>query len=157
MKKEEIGEYILFSNDDGTEHILSFEDANGKINFVNINSEIREEYKKEKSEINSYNIKFCRYIEHINLSDNELNQRILKKAKNVEDEVLERQAEIEIINEIWNLPAPQNRRVYMYIVKKLSNKEISKIEKCDHAAISRSLKAGLSTLRKKLEKKYKKF
>ncbi|MBP3832183.1 MAG: hypothetical protein IJJ82_04065 [Clostridia bacterium] len=157
MKKEEIGEYVLFSNDDGTENILSFEDANGKINFIKLNPYVREEFRMMKSEINSYNIKFCRYAEHINLSENELNNRAIHKQKSVEDEVIDNQSVLEIINEIWKLPYPQNKRVYMYIVKGLSNKEISKIENRCHSVISRSIEAGLNTLRKKLQKKYKNF
>ena len=157
MKKEKIGEYVLFSNEDGAENIISFEDSNGKINVIQLNPYIREEFRMMKSEINSHNIKYCRYAEHINLSENELNKRAIHKQKSVEDEVIGKQSVMEIIDEIWKLPYPQNKRVYLHIIKGFSNKEISKIENRCHSVISRSIEAGLKKLRKKLQKKYKNF
>ena len=35
----------------------------------------------------------------------------------------------------------------MYLVEELTNKEISEIENCDHAAISRSIASGIENLK----------
>ena len=75
-----------------------------------------------------------------------LNERAVHKIKSAEDEALEKLGEMKIIQEIWNLPDPQNRRVYMYLVEGLSNKEISEIEGRDHSVISKSISAGIKKL-----------
>lgn len=151
IKRENIGEYVLFSNEKGTKNVVSFKDGQGKRKILRINEKMREEYKKQKSEINIHNIKYSRYIEHSNLSDYMLNERAVHKIKSAEDEALEKLGEMRIIQEIWNLPDPQNRRVYMYLVEGLSNKEISEIEGRDHSVISKSISAGIKKLQKKLK------
>lgn len=151
IKRENIGEYVLFSNEKGSKNVVSFKDGQGKRKVLRINEKMRDEYKKQKSEINIHNIKYSRYIEHSNLSEYMLNERAIHKIKSAEDETLEKLGEMKIIQEIWKLPDPQNRRVYMYLVEGLSNKEISEIENRDHSVISKSISTGIKKLQKKLK------
>ena len=60
-----------------------------------------------------------------------------------------------IIKEIWKLPIPQNRRVYMYIVDEFSYTKIAKIENRSIPTVKESVDRGLENLRKKLKKIYK--
>lgn len=124
----------------------------GERKFLRVDSKIREEYQRQKSEENSYNIKFCRYIEHSELSEYKLNDRAIKKIPSAEDVVMEQEGEMRIIEEIWKLPSPQNRRVYMKLVKEYSLTEIAKIEKRAIPVIKRSVDRGLENLRKNLKK-----
>ena len=60
-----------------------------------------------------------------------------------------------IIKEIWKLPTPQNRRVYMYIVDEFSYTKIAKVENRSIPTVKESIDRGLENLRKKLKKFYK--
>ena len=66
IKREIIDTYIVFSNSDNSKNIIVFKDENGKSRVIRANETLINEYKKRKSEENSQNIKFSRYIEHQN-------------------------------------------------------------------------------------------
>lgn len=151
IKREKIGTYIIFSNESGTRHIIAFKNVMGERKFVRVNSEISEEYQRQKREENSYNIKFCRYIEHSELSDYKLNERAIYKIPSAEDVLIEEEGKLKIIEKIWNLPSPQNRRVYMKLVEGYSLTKIAKIEKRAIPVIKRSVDRGIKNLRKNLE------
>ena len=152
IKREKIGTYIVFYNQRETKYIVSFKDINHNRKFIRVDSAIGQEYKRQKSEDNSYNIKFCRYIEHSNLSEYKLNERAINKIPSAEDIVIEQDSEMKIIEEIWKLPAPQNRRVYMKLIKEYSLTEIAKIEKRAIPVIKRSVDRGIEKLQEKLKK-----
>lgn len=69
-----------------------------------------------------------------------------------EEQIIAKLNRERIVQAINKLPSPQNRRVYMYLIQELSNKEIAEIEKCDHSAISRSIRAGIKNLKEILKK-----
>ena len=117
--------------------------------------EVINEYKKRKSEENSQNIKFSRYIEHSELTDISLNKRSINKEISLEEQVISNLESERIIKEIWKLPTPQNRRVYMYIVDEFSYTKIAKIENRSIPTVKESIDRGLENLRKKLKKFYK--
>ena len=100
----------------------------------------------------SQNIKFCRYIEHSELTDISLNKRSINKEISLEEQVISNLESERIIKEIWKLPTPQNRRVYMYIVDELSYTKIAKIENRAIPTIKESIDRELENLRKKLKK-----
>ena len=128
IKREIIDTYIVFSNNDNSKNIIVFKDGNGKSRIIRANETLRAEYKKRKSEENSQNIKFSRYIEHSELTDISLNKRAVNKELSLEEQVISNLESERIIKEIWKLPTPQNRRVYMYIVDEFSYTKIAKIE-----------------------------
>lgn len=154
IKREIIDTYIIFSNSDETKNIIVFKDENGKSRAIGANKLLRDEYKKRKSEENSQNIKFSRYIEHSELTDISLNKRAVNKEVSLEDQVVSNLETERIIKEIWKLPAPQNRRVYMYIVDEFSYTKIAKIEDRSIPTVKESIDRGLENLRKKLKKFY---
>ncbi len=106
-------------------------------------------------EENSQNIKFSRYIEHSELTDISLNKRATNKEISLEEQVISNLESERIIKEIWKLPTPQNRRVYMYIVDEFSYTQIAKIENRSIPTVKESIDRGLENLRKKLKKFYK--
>lgn len=154
IKREIIDTYIVFSNSDETKNIIVFKDENGNSRAIRANKLLRDEYKKRKSEENSQNIKFSRYIEHSELTDISLNKRAVDKEVSLEDQVVSNLETERIIKEIWKLPAPQNRRVYMYIVDEFSYTKIAKIEDRSIPTVKESIDRGLENLRKKLKKFY---
>ena len=126
-----------------------------KIKREVIDRKLRDKYKKRKSKKNSQNIKFSRYIEHLELTDISLNKGATNKGISLEEQVISNLESERIIKEIWKLPTPQNRRVYMYIVDEFSYTKIAKIENRSIPTVKESVDRGLENLRKKLEKIYK--
>lgn len=154
IKREIIDTYIVFSNNDESKNIIVFKDINRKSRAVRVNNNIREEYRRRKSEENSQKIKYSRYIEHSVLTDISLNKRSANKEISLEEEVVSKLQVERILKEIWNLPEPQNRRVYMYIVDEFSYTKIAKIENRSIPTVKESIDRGLENLRKKLKKFY---
>lgn len=152
IKRELIDTYIIISNNDESKNIIAFKDVNGKSRIIRANKILRDEYKRRKSEENSQNIKFSRYIEHSELTDISLNKRAVNKEISLEEQVVSNLELERIIKEIWKLPTPQNRRVYMYIVDEFSYTKIAKIENRAIPTIKESIDRGLENLRKKLRK-----
>lgn len=154
IKREIIDTYIVFSNSDDSKNIIVFKDGNGNSKIIRANETLRNEYKRRKSEENSQNIKFSRYIEHSELTENSLNKRATNKEISLEEQVISNLESERIIKEIWKLPTPQNRRVYMYIVDEFSYTKIAKIENRSIPTVKESIDRGLENLRKKLKKFY---
>ena len=155
IKREIIDTYIVFSNSDNSKNIIVFKDGNGKSKMIRANETLIIEYKKRKSEENSQNIKFSRYIEYSDLTEISLNKRAINKEISLEEQVISNLESERIIKEIWKLPTPQNRRVYMYIVDEFSYTQIAKIENRSIPTVKESIDRGLENLRKKLKKFYK--
>ena len=154
IKREIIDTYIVFSNSDDSKNVIVFKGGNGNSKIIRANETLRNEYKRRKSEENSQNIKFSRYIEHSELTENSLNKRATNKEISLEEQVISNLESERIIKEIWKLPTPQNRRVYMYIVDEFSYTKIAKIENRSIPTVKESIDRGLENLRKKLKKFY---
>mgnify|MGYP000279214784 FL=1 len=155
IKREIIDTYIVFSNSDDSKNVIVFKDGNGNSKIIRANETLRNKYKRRKSEENSQNIKFSRYIEHSELTENSLNKRATNKEISLEEQVISNLESERIIKEIWKLPTPQNRRVYMYIVDEFSYTKIAKVENRSIPTVKESIDRGLENLRKKLKKFYK--
>lgn len=155
IKRETIDTYIVFSNSDESKNIIAFKEETGKTRIIRANKLLRDEYRKRKSEENSQKIKFSRYIEHSELTENSLNNRAINKGISLEEEAISNLEAERIIKQIWNLPVPQNRRVYMYIVDEFSYTEIARIENRSIPTVKESIDRGLENLRKNLKKFYK--
>ena len=154
IKREIIDTYIVFSNSDDSKNVIVFKDGNGNSKIIKANETLRNEYKRRKSEENSQNIKFSRYIEHSELTENSLNKRATNKEISLEEQVISNLESERIIKEIWKLPTPQNRLVYMYVVDEFSYTKIAKIENRSIPTVKESIDRGLENLRKKLKKFY---
>lgn len=122
-----------------------------KINEIRMTRILQKEFEIQRKEDISHKNEFDRHIEHLELSEEEISIRAIHKNQTTEEIILANETIREIIREIWSLPIPQNRRVYMYIVDGLSYTEISKIELRDVSVIKRSVDAGIKKLQKKLK------
>lgn len=77
-----------------------------KIKREVIDRKLRDKYKKRKSKENSQNIKFSRYIEHLELTDISLNKGATNRGISLEEQVISNLESERIIKEIWKLPTP---------------------------------------------------
>lgn len=130
--------------------IIKFKDNNGKDTIVEISQEIYEEFNKfELVDISQMN-KYDRHIEHLELSENILNKRMVSKSVDVETMVINKLENQHLYNIIQNLSQHQKKRIILYFFEELTLKEISQKEKCSIRAIQYSLNCALKNLRKLL-------
>lgn len=156
MKKIIIDDYeITIQNGVYTKAI--YRDFNENEIKVELDKKLQKEFKKRRRE--EFNMIYERR-KHIDLyiTDDE-KEILLVNKKSLDDEVEEKIAEEEIIKEIWKLPSPQNKRVFMKLINKYSLTKIAKIEGVSIKAIQLSVDIGMENLRNNLKKskKFKKF
>ena len=145
-RKSKDNPYILTKDEANNFYLVSFKDSTNIYRSIRVTKEVYEELdNNEKDDLKPMN-EYDRHIEHIPVDLYTMSIRALIKT-NFEDEIISKINRERIINAIYKLPEPQNRRVYMYLVEELTNKEISEIENCDHAAISRSIASGIENLK----------
>ena len=148
-KSKKIKVYVLLNNDLKT--ITTYKSLSGTAKSAKMNKIINNEFQRRKNEDKSQRNEFDRHIEHLQLTECQINIRAVHKAPSMEEMLLEKEGEREIIRKIWDLPIPQNRRVYMFIVDEFSLTEIARIEKRDVSVIKRSVDAGIRKLQKNLK------
>jgi len=153
MKKIIIDDYEI-TVENGVFTNAIYRDFNGNEIKVELDKKLQKEFKKRRRE--EFNMIYERR-KHIDLyiTDDE-KEILLVNKKSLDDEVEEKIAEEEIIKEIWKLPSPQNKRVFMKLINNYSLTKIAKIEGVSVAAIKYSIDKGIESLRKKL-KNFKKF
>lgn len=132
-------------------HVTVINKSAKRINEIRMTRTLQKEFERQRKEDISHKNKFDRHIEHFELSEEEISVRAIHKNPTIEEIILGNESIREIIREIWVLPIPQNRRVYMYVVDGLSYTEISKIELRDVSVVKRSVDAGIKKLQKKLK------
>lgn len=153
-KRIRVGTYIIVSNEADSKHIVAFKDGNGKFKITKIKSDVKEGFLEEKRIRKKQRNEYDRHREHSYLSEYKLNERTINKSKDVEEEYIENEGIRKIMREIWELPSPQNRRVYMRIIDGFSLTEIAKIEKRSIPTVKQSIELGMEKLQKKLKKFY---
>lgn len=147
-RKDKYNPYTIISEN---KYLIKFEDVNNKNNIVEVSKEIYQVFNKfELSDLSQMN-KFDRHIEHINLKENTLNNRMVNKELNVEDIVIRKLEIQKLHNLILKLPKIQRRRIIMYFFERMSLKEIAQKEHCSIRAIQYSINIALKNLKKFLK------
>ena len=157
IKKPPIDSNENLNQQEATYKKTIYRDFNGNEIKVELDKKLQKEFKKRRRE--EFNMIYERR-KHIDLyiTDDE-KEILLVNKKSLDDEVEEKIAEEEIIKEIWKLPSPQNKRVFMKLINKYSLTKIAKIEGTSIPAIKFSIDKGMESLRKNIKnsKKFKKF
>lgn len=152
MKKKynkKIKHYVVLRGDYRT--FIPVKIINEENKCIDINICLMEEDKNYKKQIKSQKNEFDRHIEHLHLTEAQINKRAINKVPTTEEIFISKEGERQIIKAIWKLPEPQNRRVYMFIVEGLSLTEIARIEERAIPVIKRSIDRGINKLQKKLK------
>lgn len=152
FKRETLESYIVISNENETKSIATFKNGEGKRKYIRVQQDIKMAFNEAKKEDKSQQNKYDKYIEHIQLDENTLYKRTFYKETSLEDKLIEKDRIATIIREIWKLPAPQNRRVYMKLIDGFRYSQIARIEKVHRSVAKRSIDVGIEKLRKKLKK-----
>ena len=97
---------------------------------------------------------FDNHIEHSELTETTLHNRLKNKPSLLEDEILNKlycEGVFSLLNE---LPELQRKRIKMYYFSNMTLDEIAKIEGTTHQAISKSINNGIRKLQKLVKNKF---
>lgn len=126
--------------------------SNNKDNKVEVTKEIFELMNKfELDDLKELN-EFDRHIEHSELTEHSLNNRMLFKQESIEDLIIRKTSLDDLRKAINMLPEVQQRRIKLYYFDELNEKEIAKLENVSQKNISKSLAIAKNNLKEILKK-----
>lgn len=150
-RKSKYNPYKLEKSNKEGKYKLKFKDSNNKQFNIEISEEIFIEFDRFELEDISQMNEYDRHIEHSQLIESTLHNRVKEKELNVEDLVISKLEKGKIHNAISRLPEIQRRRIILYFFKDLKLREISKKEHTSIRAIQYSINIALKNLKKFLE------
>lgn len=151
MKKEIIDNYEVYS-ENGKMKYIGFKDSNGKKNYLKMSNELVQELTKRKQELEheryQYRKHHGRYILDYELTGGfeELTY------ESTEVTVLNKMFIEMVVNEVYKLPYPQNKRAYMFLIEGKTYSEIAKLENKNRATIKRSIDVAVGKIKSKIKK-----
>ncbi len=146
--------YILDLDDNLGIYTVSFKDSLGKLKRVEVTEEVFNLLDKFELEDLSEMTEFDNHIEHSELTETTLHNRLKNKPSLLEDEILNKlycEGVFSLLNE---LPELQRKRIKMYYFSNMTLDEIAKIEGTTHQAISKSINNGIRKLQKLVKNKF---
>ena len=155
MRKIIIDGYEI-SVEDGKFTKATFTDADGNEVTINLGEDLRLEFVKRRREEFKEQYEKRKHIDRFIKDDYMFEVKSSNNSYSIEDKFLEEDEKNRIIKEIWNLPTPQNKRVFMNLINKYSLSKIAEIEGVSVNAIKLSVSIGIKNLKRNL-KNLKKF
>lgn len=150
-RKSKDNPYTLRYDNKKNTYTVTFKNANGFIENVNIKKEIYDLLNKfeleDLSEMNEYD----RHAEHSEVYEETLNKRMLYKPLST-DEIIEKNiTNIKLKSAINGLSKIQRRRIVMYYFEDFTQEEIAKIENISHQAVSKNILNAIKIIKKNLK------
>ena len=147
-----LSEYIRRRKMTQGRYYLSFKDGRGVMQNIEIEKVLYDLFNRFELEDISYLNRVSRHIEHSELTENSLNDRVFYKEESLE-ETVSRCIEYELLHKaISKLPETQRRRLLLYFFGELSYEQIAKLEGCTKMAVKGSVDIALKKLKKLFEK-----
>lgn len=144
--------YTLGFNDEKQTYTVEFVDNMKVVHKVEISESVYQAFDKFELEDISQIHKFRKHIEHSEIFENKLEERMLEKPITIEDEI-EKKILIEDIKDIINsLPDNQKRRLKKYYFEDKTLEEIAQEESCTKRAIKFSIDIAIEKISQKLKK-----
>lgn len=126
--------------------------SNNKYNEVEVTKEVFDLMNRfELDDLKELN-EFDRHIEHFELTEHTLNNRMLFKQESIEDLIIRKTSLEDLRKAINMLPEVQRRRIKLYYFDELTEKEIAKLENVSQKNISKSLTVAKNNLKEILKK-----
>ncbi len=126
--------------------------SNNKYNEVEVTKEVFDLMNRfELDDLKELN-EFDRHIEHSELTERTLNNRMLFKQESIEDLIIRKTSLEDLRKAINMLSEVQRRRIKLYYFDELTEKEIAKLENVSQKNISKSLTAAKNNLKEILKK-----
>lgn len=144
--------YSLYFNEEKNIYTVEFVDNKKVIHKVEITEKVYQAFDKFELEDISQIHKFRKHIEHSELTENTLHNRMIEPSNNVED-IVENQIMMDDLKLAINtLTDTQKRRIKMYYFEDLTLKEIADIEGCSIKNIHKSIEQAKEKLKEILKK-----
>lgn len=126
--------------------------SNNKYNEVEVTKEVFDLMNRfELDDLKELN-EFDRHIEHSELTEHTLNNRMLFKEESIEDLIIRKTSLEDLRKAINMLPEVQRRRIKLYYFDELTEKEIARLENVSQKNISKSLTIAKNNLKEILKK-----
>lgn len=150
-RKSKYNPYKLEKSNKENKYKLKFKDPNNKQFNIEISEEIFIEFNRfELDDISQMN-EYDRHIEHSQLTETTLHNRVKEKELNVEELVISKLEKEKIYKAISRLSEKQRKRIILYFFRDLKLREISKKEHTSIRAIQYTINIALKNLKKFLE------
>lgn len=144
--------YVLELDSKKQEYTVLFKDVKGIYQRVNISEKIYNLFDKFELEDLSILNEYDNHIEHLEISDINLNKRMMNKEMSLE-KLVEINIQKELINNaILELPVIQQRRIRKYYFDDKTFEEIAIEENCTKRAVKFSVDIALKKIYQKISK-----
>ena len=131
-------------------YYLSFKDGRGIMQNIEIDKVLYDLFNRFELEDISYLNRVSRHIEHSELTESSLNDRVFYKEESLE-ETVSRSMEYEQLHKaISKLPETQKRRLLLYFFGELTYEQIAELEGCTKRAVKFSIDLAIEKLKKSL-------
>lgn len=131
--------------------IVKFKDAMYHMNSIEVNEEIYQVMNQFELDDLKLLHEFERHIEHSEIYEETLYNKSFQKQESLENKVMTNFLVHNLIEVMEFLPYCQRKRIVLYFFQNLSLEQIAQIEETSHQAISKSIKNGMSKIRRMLE------
>lgn len=144
--------YVLELDSKKQEYTVLFKDVKGIYQKVNISEKLYNLFDKFELEDLSILNEYDNHIEHLEISDINLNKRMMNKEMPLE-KIVEINIQKELINSaILDLPVIQQRRIRKYYFDDKTFEQIAIEENCTKRAVKFSVDIALKNISKKISK-----
>lgn len=151
--KDKSYELIIENSKQGIHYYIIYLIEGRRSTKIEISEAIYQEYKNSELRQKSQENIFDRHIEHLDLTEVQLQERTISSGTDLEDKVMSKLRNELLFEEISNLPDPQRTRFLLYYDMDYTYEQIAQKEGCSKMAVKYSIDAA----RKKIIEKIKKF
>ena len=145
-RKDKDNPYTIHTTENG--QYVSFKDGQGVFYHLKVDKSLYGLLDQFELEDKSYLNFFDRHIEHSELTEASLNERVMSKAEMVEDTAWFRICNERLYHAIAALPETQRRRLVMYYFYYLTYEQIAELERCTPMPIKRSIDRAVKKIKK---------
>ncbi len=143
--------YKLSFDDDKKTYSVEFIDNKRVIHKIAISVEIYNAFDSFELEDISQIHKFRKHIEHSEVYEETLNNRMIHKPISLEEEVESKILFEEVKQALSKLSDVQKRRIKMYYFEDMTLEQIAAVEGATHQAISKSINKGIEEIKKMIK------
>lgn len=140
--------YTLGFDDKKQVYTVEFVDNKKVVHKVEISEKVYQAFDKFELEDISQIHKFRRHIEHSEIFEETLNNRMVDKPITIEEEVEDKLLMEELKQAINQLSDTQKRRVKLYYFEDMTVEDIAALEGTTHQAVSKSIRKAVEEIKK---------
>lgn len=151
-RKHRDNPYTLNYCEERDVYIVSFKDSRGILQNIEVTEKVYKAFDKfELDDLSEMN-EFDNHIEHSEIYENNLNERMQDKTISLEDEVIRKSRFDELKKAIEMLPEVQKRRIKKYYFQEKTEQEIADEEHATQQSVHIILDRAIKRLEKILKK-----